>query len=287
MVALDWSEFDPSIFGTLFERGFDPDKRSQFGEHYTDSDKIVQIVEPAVIQPILDKWQSVKANLVDILKHSRRLSKRALADNNFEDSSSSFGATAKRLKLRKNKLKRLKNQAEDLRQQAQGTLNSFLEKLENFTVLDPACGSGNFLYVSMLMLKDLEHKIQIEAEELGLQRPFYKVGPANVKGIEINPYAAELARVSVWIGHLQWMRNNGFNGAVEPVLEPLDNIECRDAIISPEGNEPDWPNANVIVGNPPFLGGKRLRRVLGLLRLVYQNTDYMYGLILVYARTMR
>ena len=115
----------------------------------------------------------------------------------------------------------------------------------------------------MQALKDLEHRVQLEAEALGLERAFPEIGPANVKGIEINPYAAELARVSVWIGEIQWMRRNGFAEARDPVLKPLDSIECRDAILTPDGTEADWPTAEVVIGNPPFLGGWRLLTHLG------------------------
>ena len=104
-------------------------------------------------------------------------------------------------------------------------------------MLDPACGSGNFLYLSLQALKDMEHRAQIEADAMGPQRGVPRVGPANVKGIEINPYAAELARVSVWIGEIQWMRRNGFVENRDPVLKPLDIIECRDAILTKEGEE--------------------------------------------------
>ena len=86
------------------------------------------------------------------------------------------------------------------RAEAERRLRTFLERLRAFTVLDPACGSGNFLCLALHALKDLEHRVQLEAEALGLQRAFPAIGPANVKGIEINAYAAELARVSVWIG---------------------------------------------------------------------------------------
>ncbi len=130
-------------------------------------------------------------------------------------------------------------------------------------MLDPACGSGNFLYLALQALKDLEHRVQLEADAMGLQREFPRVGPANVKGIEINPYAAELARVSVWIGEIQWMRRNGFGELRDPILKPLDTIECRDAILSPEDAEPEWPRADVVIGNPPFLGGKLLNAHLG------------------------
>ena len=229
--ALDWSEIDPSILGTLFERGLDPAKRSQLGAHYTDRDKIMQIIEPVVTRPWLKEWEKARAEI------SLRLERADMA-------ASSAGRTRQR-------------------GQAERTLRDFLEKLRAFTVLDPACGSGNFLYLALHALKDLEHRVQLEAESMGLQRAFPAVGPANVKGIEINPYAAELARVSVWIGEIQWMRRNGFSGARDPILDPLDTIECRDAILNPDGSEPDWPAADVVIGNPPFLGGKLLRSSLG------------------------
>ena len=229
--ALDWSEIDPSILGTLFERGLDPAKRSQLGAHYTDHDKIMQIIEPVVIRPWLKEWEMARAEI------ALRLERGDVAKT---------GAARTRQ-----------------RNHAQRTLAALLDRLRAFTVLDPACGSGNFLYLALHALKDLEHRVQLEAESMGLRRSFPAVGPANVKGIEINSYAAELARVSVWIGEIQWMRRNGFSGARDPILDPLDTIECRDAILNPDGTEPIWPTADVVVGNPPFLGGKLLRSTLG------------------------
>ena len=142
-------------------------------------------------------------------------------------------------------------------------------------MLDPACGSGNFIYLELHALKDLEHRVQLEAAAMGLPRNFPAVGPANVRGIEINAYAAELPRVSVWIGEIQWMRRNGFKESRDPILKPLETIECRDAILTPEGGEPEWPAANVVIGNPPFLGGKLLDAHLG--------EDYVSGIFRVYA----
>ena len=220
--ALDWSEIDPSILGTLFERGLDPDKRSQLGAHYTDRAKIMRIVEPVIIRPWLAEWETEKTEIAAVLKRSDAAKSKAAG-------------------------MRLHRQAERL-------LLKFLERLRDFTVLDPACGSGNFLYLALHALKDIEHRVQLEAEALGLERAFPAVGPANVKGIEINAYAAELARVSVWIGEIQWMRSNGFYESSDPILKPLDTIECRDAILTPAGTEPDWPEADVVIGNPPFLG---------------------------------
>ena len=229
--GLDWSEIDPSILGTLFERGLDPDKRSQLGAHYTDRDKIMRIVEPVVVRPLLVEWERVKAEIAAALDRAGGTRSRAAGT-------------------------RQRGQAERL-------LRVFLERLRGFTVLDPACGSGNFLYLALHALKDLEHRVQLEADAMGLQREFPRVGPANVRGIEINPYAAELARVSVWIGEIQWMRRNGFGEQRDPILKPLDTIECRDAILSPEEGEPEWPQADGMIGNPPFLGGKLLNAHLG------------------------
>ena len=140
---------------------------------------------------------------------------------------------------------------------------AFLERLVGFRVLDPACGSGNFLYLSLLELKNLEHRVNLECEALGLPREFPRIGPEAVLGIELNPYAAELARVSVWIGEIQWMRRNGFEAARNPVLRSLNTIENRDAVLAPDGSRAEWPKADVVVGNPPFLGDKRMIAGLG------------------------
>ena len=101
--------------------------------------------------------------------------------------------------------------------------------------------------------------MNLEGEALGLPRGFPRIGPECVLGIEINPFAAELARVSVWIGEIQWMRRNGFEAAQNPILRPLTNIECRDAVLDADGTRADWPEADAVIGNPPFLGGKRMR----------------------------
>ena len=228
---MDWSEIDPSVLGTLFERGLDPGKRSQLGAHYTDRDKIMLLVEPVVIRPWLTKWAAEKAQIATDLERA--------------DAAKTPATRKKR------------------RNEAEQRYRKFLDRLRAFTVLDPACGSGNFLYLALQALKDLEHQVQFEAEAFGFPRTFPAIGPANVKGIEINPYAAELARVSVWIGEIQWMRRNGFTATRNPILKPLDTIECRDAILTPDNTEPDWPEADVVIGNPPFLGDKQLIDGLG------------------------
>lgn len=229
---LDWAEIDPSIFGTLFERGLDPDKRSQLGAHYTDRDKIMLIVGPVIVEPLTHEWGATKQAIQAMLARA--------------------GAA------------KSPSAATKARNEAQGLYTAFLERLKNFRVLDPACGSGNFLYLALLALKELEHRVNLDAEALGFQRAFPAVGPEAVRGIEINPYAAELARVSVWIGEIQWMRRNGFAVPGNPILKPLENIERRDAVLNPDGTEAEWPKANAIIGNPPFLGAKLMKGRLGI-----------------------
>ena len=227
---LDWSEIDPSIFGTLFERGLDPDKRSQLGAHYTDRDKIMLLVEPIVIRPLQAEWEGVKAQIAERLDKSR-------AGKN--------------------------STATKARQAAQTLYNGFLERLRQARILDPACGSGNFLYLGLQSLLDFEHRVNVDAEALGLDRQFPSVGPECVKGIEINLFAAELARTTVWIGEIQWLRRNGFDVSRRPILRPLETVECRDALLNPDGGEAAWPDAEFIVGNPPFLGDKKQLAELG------------------------
>jgi type II restriction/modification system DNA methylase subunit YeeA len=231
VAALDWAEIDPSILGTLFERGLDPDKRSQLGAHYTDREKISRLVDATITRPLLAEWAGVKAGIAAALE------REAAAQNT-----------------------RAKNKAGA---EASGAYKGFLDRLRAFRVLDPACGSGNFLYLALLALKDLEVRASVEAEALGLPREFPQVGPEAVCGIEINPYAAELARVSVWIGHIQWARRNGLPLPSDPVLRPLHTIECRDAVLGPDGQPAPWPKADAIIGNPPFLGANAMIGTLG------------------------
>jgi type II restriction/modification system DNA methylase subunit YeeA len=220
----NWADVDPSIFGTLFERGLDPANRVALGAHYTDREKIMLIVEPVVLRPWRAEWAATKEKIEAELKR---------------------GKPANHAK-------------------AQKLLDEFTDRLAAIRILDPACGSGNFLYLALLALKDLEHQANLESEQLGLIRHPPKVGPQVVKGIEINEYAAELARVTIWIGEIQWMKRHGFDVARNPILKPLDTIENRDALLADNGmREAEWPAADYIIGNPPFLGASRMISALG------------------------
>ena len=260
---LDWSAIEPSIFGTLFERGLDPSKRSQLGAHFTDQQSIMRIVEPVVLAPLRAEWEAVRIKILEIMVEYRQIvakpdpsktqvqlkfgqSKKELATHQAGPSKGATTAAANRLQAK-----------------AKNLCHEFLSRLENFRVLDRACGSGNFLYLSLLGLKDLEHSVIMEAEEAGLERFFPAVGPQSVMGIELNLYAAELARVTIWIGQIQWMLRHGWGLSKDPILKPLDQIRCCDAILNPDGTEADWPAAHCIVGNPPFLGDKKMIAGLG------------------------
>jgi len=263
----DWSEIEPAIMGTLFVQGLDPKRMDDlfrvagakgFGsvtfrkrfEQYTDRDKIMKIVEPVIRRPLLAEWADVKQQI-----------EAKLAEKGNPRASARAPAEARQLYI------------------------GFLDQLGRFKVLDPACGSGNFLFLALHTLKDIELLAIVEAEALGLERELYlRVGPQQMLGIEINPFAVEIARASVWIGDLQWRRRNGFAIDREPILQPLDTIECRDALIDEEGKEATWPAADVIVSNPPFLGVKLMYGELGkeytdLIRSAYPSVTKFSDLV--------
>jgi type II restriction/modification system DNA methylase subunit YeeA len=230
---LNWALIEPAIFGTLFERGLDPDRRAQLGAHYTARDQIWQLVELVVIRPLRREYAAMQARVTGLLLSGRKVTKATKPED------------SPRLVFR-----------------------AFLERLRRVRVLDPACGSGNFLFVTLGALKDLEWEA-IQWGSLVLQEPgeFPRIGPEAVLGIEINAYAAELARVTIWIGEIQWMLRHGLGYRRDPILSPLDHIETRDALLDltdpAHPREADWPAAEFIVGNPPFLGAKLLRHGLG------------------------
>ncbi len=146
-------------------------------------------------------------------------------------------------------------------------MHGFADEIADTKVLDPACGSGNFLYVALRELLDLEKEVIALSTSLGFPLSIPTADPRQLYGIEINEYAHELAQATVWIGYIQWLHENGFGWPAEPLLKKLDNIEHKDAILAfdADGNpvEPEWPEATVVIGNPPFLGGKQLRAELG------------------------
>ena len=220
----DWRNIEPSIFGTLFERALDASKRSQLGAHYTGAADIDLVVQPVVMEPLRREWATAQKDA------------NALAD--------AGNVTAARARLQ-----------------------AFQDRLASVKVLDPACGSGNFLYTALRSLLDLEKEV-IDFNDLrGWEEMYTRVQPNQMLGLEINAYAAELARTALWIGYIQWHLSNGIHYRQTPILTPMDTIRHTDAILAngdtDNPQETEWPEAEFIIGNPPFLGGKLLRTNLG------------------------
>ena len=231
--ASNWRNIEPSIFGTLFERALDASKRAQTGAHYTGAADIMLVIDPVVMQPLRREWDAARQEIDGLL-----------ADADYVGADLHTDASA-----------------------AYARLERFRRRLASVTVLDPACGSGNFLSIALRALLDLEKQVIDYAAAQGWHGLTPTVKPDQMLGLEINHYAAELARTALWIGYIQWHQNNGFPYTQEPILTPRNTIRLTDAILdgSDADNpaEPEWPAAEFIVGNPPFLGHLPFRESLG------------------------
>lgn len=266
----DWRYVEPAIFGTLLERALNPRERHKLGAHYTPRAYVERLVLPTIIEPLRAEWAEVQAAA---LTYKQQGKTRDAVDE----------------------------------------IRKFHHQLCQTRVLDPACGSGNFLYVTLEHMKRLEGDV---LETLGsivksgsFELEGLTVDPHQFLGLEINPRAAKIAEMVLWIGYLQWhFRTYGSVNPPEPVLRDFHNIEHRDALIaydavelitdesgkpltrwdgvtykpSPVSGEPipdeaarveqyryinplkaQWPQADYIVGNPPFIGASTMRRALG------------------------
>ena len=201
----NWAHIEPSILGTLFERVVDPDKQGLVGAQYTSEADIRSVIDPVIIKPLQAEWSEVE----------RKVGGLTLLEGQHDE------AQARRL------------------------LQEFQSRLSSLKVLDPACGSGNFLYVALRQLHDLEKTVLTLAADLNLRGFLPEVSPEQCYGIEIDAYASDLARTSLWIGHLQWLIENGHQYNREPVLGSLNTIECRDALIEFIDY---WPAGDAIMG---------------------------------------
>jgi hypothetical protein len=269
--AADWKNVEPAIFGTLLERALDPDERHALGAHYTPRAYVERLILPTIVDPLRSTWESVRTAAV-------------------------VHAQAGRM------------------EEARKEIRAFHDQLCAVRVLDPACGSGNFLYVALEHMKRLEGEVLDASADLGenllLDLATHSVDPHQFLGIELNPRAASIAEMVLWIGYLQWhFRTRGQTLPEEPVLRRFHNIECRDAVLAwdgepqpvhdesgqpvtvwdrkskktdpvtgrevpdetkrtpllsyPNARPAEWPKADYIVGNPPFIGSKRMRDALG------------------------
>ena len=268
---MQWKDVEPAIFGTLLERALNPDERHKLGAHFTPRAYVERLVLPTVIEPLRAEWESVRAAAAT---HARRGDLKA----------------------------------------ARAEVNAFHDRLCSIIVLDPACGTANFLYVSLQHLKLLEGDVLDTAAQFGenfkLELETHTIDPHQFLGIELNPRAASIAELVLWIGYLQWhFKIHGERTPPEPVLRAFKNIECRDAVLAwdgdpqpardergeiitvwdrrsmktdlvtgrdvpdetkrvalltyPNARPADWKKADYIVGNPPFIGNKRMREDLG------------------------
>ena len=266
-----WNHVEPAIFGTLLERALDGKERAKLGAHYTPRAYVERLVMPTVMEPLRADWAGVQAAAASLIEADK-------AD------------------------------------EARAVVEKFHGQLAQIKVLDPACGTGNFLYVALARMKELEGEVVSLLSELGdvdyvLGLSGHTITPENFLGIEINPRAAAIAQLVLWIGYLQWHFRVSGEGRMppEPVLRDVKTIENRDALITwdkkvlekdehgkpmtrwdgetmklhPVTGEdvPDeesrvevyryinpkatkWPKADFIVGNPPFIGLRNLRRRL-------------------------
>ncbi len=286
---LNWSAVDPSIFGTLFERGMDPAKRSQLGAHYTSRADIETLVDPVVMAPLRQEWTELQDMVVRLLMTGKKLGGRVQgsgfrvqgksepscsgrstessresgsgADVPVQEAPQSPSPSSPSSPQHSRPLASIRGSSplsparlRKARGEAESLLHQFLMRLHHVRVLDPACGSGNFLYVTLQKLKDLEKEVILFAREAVDAAFLPGVGPWQLHGIELSPYAHDLAQLSVWIGYLQWTRANGFQILQDPVLKPMKgNFQCRDAILDlsdPENPKaPDWPAVELRTGH--------------------------------------
>ncbi len=283
--SAQWQDVEPAIFGTLLERALDPAERHRLGAHFTPRAYVERLVLPTVIEPLREDWKAVQTAAVALARAGK--SDRALDE-----------------------------------------VQAFRRKLCSVRVLDPACGSGNFLYVSLEHLKRLEGEVLDMLAGLGdrqqaLAETGLTVDPHQLLGIELNPRAAVITDLVLWIGYLQWFFRTWGAQSVppEPVIKRFHNIETRDAVLAYDSvrpaldengqartqwdgrtmrphpvtgqdvpdetarrpvleyenpHEPEWPKAEFVVGNPPFVGNKYMRFELGdgyadALRTVYAD----------------
>jgi hypothetical protein len=264
--AADWRQVEPTIFGTLLTRALDPRERHRLGAEYTPREYVERVVRQTVDVPLRERWAPVQAHAAELTASKRKKDRDA----------------------------------------ALGELRGFHAWMRGLRFLDPACGSGNFLYVTLHMVKRLELEVLRAIEEitgnpeLGIE----EVGPWQFHGIEIKPWAREIAELTLWIGYHQfWMEHHQGVNPPEPVLQDTRTLELRDAVLAwdrieeiPEKSRPDptprimhpvtgelvpdpaerllyyeyrgteqaeWPQADFIIGNPPYLGSGRMRAAFG------------------------
>jgi hypothetical protein len=250
----NWTEVEPAIFGTLLERALDPDERHALGAHYTPRAYVDRLVIPTVMDPLRTEWSdSLAATLVLMGEHDA-LSAEAdqLTDALAQKQKAQREGKAK-AQTELDAIDKLRASARAKRREAIQTVKAFHHRLCTVRVLDPACGSGNFLYVTLEHLKRLEGEVLNQLEALddsqnSLNLEGETVSLQQLQGIELNTRAAALAELVLWIGYLQWQaRTVGVSNIAEPVVHDYGNIQNRDAVLAYDRTEPLKDEAGNIV----------------------------------------
>ncbi len=254
-----WDEIDPSIFGTLFERALTSDERAKLGAHYTSREDIEALVTPVILEPLRAEWEATKAAMEAAIEVEA-----GLAPSSPLSAATESGTPA---------VERGEEGASPALPNAslagaRAILEAWMARLEGIRVLDPACGSGNFLYVALEHLLGLEMRARLWARDVWDEEWQGRIRPEHFLGLELNPYAHDLAHIVVWIGFLQWQKHNGYAYPADPILRHTNNIQLGDALLDVQAgletaSERQWPAAEFIIGNPPFIAGSALWSELG------------------------
>ena len=307
----NWREVEPAIFGTLLERALNTKDRHMLGAHFTPRAYVERLVLPTIIEPLRAEWANAQAAALVLAHEATELEANPPIAKGGTDAAS---FNRKQLKEDQDASKRHETAVRAKWKEAHQQVKSFQHRLCTLRVLDPACGSGNFLYVTLEHLKRLEGEVVNQMADLGDAQESLTEGGKTVTlqqlcGIELNERAAAVAELVLWIGYLQWhIRTHGNKGVAEPVVHDYGNIECRDAVLDWDSLEPAygsdgqlltrwdgdtkrshpvtgamvpdesaqvpqwrylnprqalWPQADYIVGNPPFIGASSMRAALG------------------------
>ena len=248
----NWRLVEPAIFGTLLEQALNPAERRKLGAHYTPRAYVERLVIATVMEPLKAQWANVQAAAETRRNEGDVKGARAL-------------------------------------------IAAFQDQLCETKILDPACGTGNFLYVALELMKRLEGEVLEAMASLEDQGAIAlkTIDPHQFLGLEVNPRAAAIAELVIWIGFLQWHFRTRGAPPDEPILKDFKAVKVADAVLAWSARElargengrplertdaeglrvevyayknpkrPEWPMADYIVGNPPFIGGKDLRNRLG------------------------
>jgi SAM-dependent methyltransferase len=213
----NWNHMNPAIFGTILEQGMEKDERHVLGAHYTHEIDIKKIVDPVIVQPWKKKIDAVMDEFTVASK-----------DKTIED------------------------------------LKVLHKELAEYKVLDPACGSGNFLFIAYKEIKLLEREILKHLKTISSNKDYWYysinctyVSTKQFYGIDLNPFAVELAKVTLMIAKEMNIKEAMDKQDTLPLDNLDNNIICADALFT------EWPEVEAIIGNPPYQSKRNMQREFG------------------------